>query len=181
MRGIPGDGWRKAGDWKPVIHASHACINTSEKDARPEDENVRAVRKVFDDFGNLSVTYVTLSLKRYTPGTRRVHAGTAYAAAQPLPRSQTFYAGRQATLSLCLALPMPLGVGLACSGEFRSSPLYYSLPLTLFSTTFRIRRGNTDGISLEGTTRSDEHLRVRDCGHSSTSIYSPRYSTRKRQ
>lgn len=99
---------------------------------------------------------MTSSLKRYT---RRVHAGTAHAAAQPLPRSQTFYAGRQATLSLCLALPMPLGVGLACSGELRSSPSPYSPFPSLSFTTFRRRGGNTDGISLEGTTHPGAHPR----------------------
>jgi len=58
---------------------------------------------------------------------------------------------------------MPLGVSLACSGELRSSSSpYYSSP---FSATFRIRRSNTDGTSLEGTMHPGAHLRVRDSGH----------------
>lgn len=92
--------------------------------------------------------------------------------AQPLPRSQTFYVGRQAMLSVSLsfspfALPMPRQVGLACSGELRSRVLPPITPFSPFSplspfTTFRIRRGNSDSISLEGTMRSNECLYVRD-------------------
>lgn len=103
---------------------------------------------------------------------------------QPLPRSQTFHAGRQATLSLCLALPH---VSRRWFGVLRRiSQQSFSLLLSQHPTppasftTFRILRGNTDGISLEGTTHPDEHLRDSDPLNRAR-IYSLGYSIREIQ
>lgn len=107
---------------------------------------------------------MTSSPKRYTPGTRR----TAWRSHCRGHRPST-PVGRQCSLaiSLCLSLRLArtsatwFGVLRRTSQQsfspYRSFPF---LPLPPF-TTFRIRRGNSDSISLEGTMRPGECLYVR--------------------
>lgn len=107
---------------------------------------------------------MTSSPKRYTPGTRR----TAWRSHCRGHRPST-PVGRQCSLaislclSLCLARASATWFGVLRRTSQQSFSPYRSfpfLPLPPF-TTFRIRRGNSDSISLEGTMRPGECLYVR--------------------